>query len=107
MTKKLYDIAEIYVNRTSIIVGLYGDKEVTIDKDKFDAWLDRTGRLESREDTVQNGEHVQKEGIITLAEYYNFIEIEPDVYEYLVLHHYEDAFDIEKDLGSILSDFSS
>jgi hypothetical protein len=66
-------IQDFHLDDKSIEVDVkYNEREFTIEIDahKFEAWLLENDKLSWTTDQPQNGEHVQKTGVMTLDEYW-------------------------------------
>jgi hypothetical protein len=107
MTKKLFEIDHYYLSPVLITVCLADEREVLIDKEKFERWLERSGRLEySFIMPDHTGEPKECEGVMSANSYWGEWDAYNDLYEYIIVHNEVDPFDIKDSLSSILNDFS-
>lgn len=85
---------------------------VTIPEDKYNIWLRTTGKLDWCMDYADHqGEHVQKEGVMTIDEYWNTTHVEIiqyELYEYISTHPIKYKTEVRQDaVESILSAIKS
>ena len=108
MTKKLFEIEEYYLSPKVINVVLQDEREIVINRREFEQWLEDRGRLEFIYVMPDHtGEPKEQSGVMSFESYWGEWDAYGDLYDYIIVKHMVDPFDIETSLGSILSDFSS
>lgn len=108
--KQLFEIDEYTLWDKEIEVFLMNDtqeKEINIPREKFEQWLEDSGRLNYCNDSVNYaGDHIQETGTISIDHYWDniFIDKKPDLYDYILLKVVDakKIFDIESPLKRIL-----
>ena len=104
---RLFSIEEYYLTPKLICVTLDDEREITINREEFERWLEDSSRLEySSVLPDHTGEPKEVEGIISIHDYWDVWDAHNDLYDYILLKKVVDPFDIKDSLNTILNDFS-
>lgn len=86
MSKRIYSIVSIDIDKILVTVNVNSTLPTEIEKERFNQWLIDNNRLEWVNDTSnERGEHHQQTGVLTLDQYYELPEVylKSDMYDYL------------------------
>ena len=104
---KLFTIAEYDLTSKSITVTTEDEQIIEIEREKFEKWLEDSGRLEySFVMPDHTGEPKECEGIMSLDSYWGEWSADNDLYDFIIIHNMVDPFDVNDSLNNILSDYS-
>ena len=107
MRKKLFEIESYVLNNALVVVELDNEQSVNIDREKFEKWLERSGRLEySFEAPDHTGELRSMDGVMSIKSYWDEWDAYNDLYDYMIVHNVVDPFDVNESLKNILDDYS-
>lgn len=107
--KQLFEIDDYTLEENIIVVDILKngrEKEIKINRNIYQSWLQDSGRLEWVFDTGNyRGEHIQEIGTLAMDDYWQDIMVDKnnDLYDFIVLKMVaEDAFNIKQPLSNIL-----
>jgi hypothetical protein len=104
---KLFKIEEYDLTAKFITVTTEDEQVIEIEREKFEKWLEDSGRLEYTFTMPDHtGEPKEVEGIMSVNSYWGEWDADNDLYDYIILHNMVDPFAINEPLNNILSDFS-
>ena len=104
---KLFNIEEYYLSSTIINVVLDDEREINFSREKFEKWLEDSGRLEYMHVLPDHtGEPKEIEGIMSVKSYWGEWDAYGDLYDYIIINNMVDPFDVNEPLKNILNDYS-
>ena len=107
MQNKLFNIEEYVLNNKLIIVTMDNEKEIHINREDFEKWLESSGRLEfSHFVSGSDGEPIEIEQVIPIWGYWEDWDAYQDLYDFIIIKQVADPFDLNDSLANILQDYS-
>lgn len=112
----LFDIAQYELYPTRIMTTIAkedSEKEIKVNRQKFEAWLERTGRLaipmQFHDDTPGEESAELAFSAMTFPEYFELGPVKTDLYEFMLLHQGQNDFfgDALKSLTSICNEYKN
>lgn len=105
---KLFNIEEYVLTPKLINCILEDEREIVINREDFEKWLEDSDRLEFTSVMPDHtGEPKETTTTMSISAYWGEWHAYNDLYDYIIVKKMVDPFDIQDSLNSILSDYKN